>query len=103
MGQQLRCGMTCVNDFATNYLVQSLPFGGVKDSGFGRFAGPEGLRALCLQKSVVLDRVPFIRTTIPRIMQFPIGDGALRFAYGLVGVMYGTSLLERIQSAWRLK
>lgn len=38
-----------VNDFATFYVCQ-LPFGGTKGSGYGRFMGPEGLRALCNQK-----------------------------------------------------
>jgi hypothetical protein len=40
--------MCNVNDFAVNYLCQSLPFGGVNVSGFDRFAGPEGLRGNCL-------------------------------------------------------
>jgi hypothetical protein len=31
--------MSAVNDFGTNYMCQSLPFGGVKHSGFDRFAG----------------------------------------------------------------
>jgi acyl-CoA reductase-like NAD-dependent aldehyde dehydrogenase len=38
-----------VNDFATFYVCQ-LPFGGTKGSGYGRFMGPEGLRALCNAK-----------------------------------------------------
>jgi acyl-CoA reductase-like NAD-dependent aldehyde dehydrogenase len=101
-GQQMRCGMTCVNDFATNYLVQSLPFGGVKDSGFGRFGGREGLRSLCLQKSVVIDRFPFIRTTIPSVMQFPISNIALNFGYSLVGVLYGPTFKHRLRSIWKL-
>ena len=45
LGRQIRAGMTTINDFAANYLVQSMPFGGVGESGFGRFAGIEGLRA----------------------------------------------------------
>jgi hypothetical protein len=31
--------MSSINDFATTYMCQSLPFGGVKQSGFDRFAG----------------------------------------------------------------
>lgn len=51
-------------------MLQSLPFGGVKDSGFGRFAGIEGLRACCLVKSVVEDRFwPLIKTKIPKPIQ----------------------------------
>lgn len=48
--------MTTINDFATSYMNQSLPFGGVKESGFDKFAGVEGLRGLCLAKSVCEDR-----------------------------------------------
>ena len=43
--------MTTINDFATTYMCQSLPFGGVKESGFDRFAGIEGLRGLCVPKA----------------------------------------------------
>lgn len=39
VGRRFRTGMLTVNDYASNYLIQSLPFGGVKKSGFGRFAG----------------------------------------------------------------
>lgn len=52
----LQAGMTSINDFATTYMCQSLPFGGVKDSGFDRFAGVEGLRGLCVPKAVCEDR-----------------------------------------------
>jgi aldehyde dehydrogenase (NAD+) len=61
--------MTTINDFGVNYLVQALPFGGIKFSGFDRFAGPEGLRACCLMKSVVVDKVSFIKTSIPAPLQ----------------------------------
>jgi acyl-CoA reductase-like NAD-dependent aldehyde dehydrogenase len=30
IAEQLRCGMATVNDFGVNYLVQALPFGGIK-------------------------------------------------------------------------
>lgn len=36
---RLEAGMSSINDFATTYMCQGLPFGGVKESGFGRFAG----------------------------------------------------------------
>ncbi len=52
----LQAGMTSINDFATTYMCQSLPFGGVKESGFDRFAGIEGLRGLCVPKAVCEDR-----------------------------------------------
>ena len=36
---RLEAGMSAINDFAATYTCQSLPFGGVKNSGFDRFAG----------------------------------------------------------------
>jgi hypothetical protein len=39
------------------YMCQGLLFGGVKQSGFGRFAGVEGLRSLCVPKVSCLKAV----------------------------------------------
>lgn len=57
IASRLEAGMTSVNDFNATYMCQGLPFGGVKYSGFGRFAGVEGLRALCHPKVGVGDVV----------------------------------------------
>ena len=43
--------MLACNDYATCYMCQSLPFGGLKQSGFGKFAGVEGLRGCCVTKA----------------------------------------------------
>ncbi|KAJ5109941.1 hypothetical protein N7532_002586, partial [Penicillium argentinense] len=65
-------GMVSVNDFGAYYAVQ-LPFGGVKGSGYGRFAGEEGLRGLCNLKSVCADRFPTVMGTgIPPRVDYPI-------------------------------
>ncbi len=37
----VEAGMLACNDFATCYMCQSLPMGGLRDSGFGKFAGVE--------------------------------------------------------------
>lgn len=70
---RLRCGNVAINDFATFALCQ-LPFGGVDGSGYGKFGGMEGLRGLCLEKSICYDRLPFIMTKIPRPLDYPIPD-----------------------------
>ena len=71
----IKSGMVSVNDFGSYYAVQ-LPFGGgVKGSGFGRFAGAEGLRGLCNAKSVCEDRFPWlVATRIPERLDYPIGQ-----------------------------
>ncbi|KAK9460222.1 Aldehyde/histidinol dehydrogenase [Lipomyces oligophaga] len=69
--REMKTGNIAVNDFATFYVCQ-LPFGGVRDSGYGKFGGEEGLRALCLTKSICTDRYPGISTTIPKIVDYPL-------------------------------
>lgn len=74
--REMKSGMVSVNDFAVYYLNQSLPFGGVAGSGYGRFAGEEGLRALCNIKAVCEDRFPkLMYTSIPPVVDYPIRDG----------------------------
>ena len=62
IGKRIQAGMLSCNDFATCYMCQSLPMGGLKDSGFGKFAGVEGLRGCCVTKAVVADRFTWMRT-----------------------------------------
>ncbi|CAL9125312.1 unnamed protein product [Musa textilis] len=99
IASQLHCGVAAINDFASTYMCQSLPFGGVKHSGFGRFAGVEGLRACCLVKSVVVDRWwPFIKTVIPKPIQYPVAENAFVFQESLVEALYGLNVWDRLRS-----
>jgi len=52
VADQLEAGIVWVNDWAL--LDPAVPFGGVKDSGFGREYGPEALAAYTRTKSVVI-------------------------------------------------
>merc|ERR1740121_1006175 len=100
---QLESGMSSVNDIeGTTYLSQSLPFGGYKSSGFGRFAGPEGLRGLCHERSIVENRAFFLRPSIPRSIAYPATGKGSDFCIGLTQVLYGHSLLDRVRGAFRL-
>jgi len=103
----VQAGMVSVNDFAS-YYVCSLPFGGAKGSGYGRFSGAEGLRGLCNSKSVCRDRFwGAISTSIPARLDYAKGAGfawqedakakAWEFAKGIVGVGYGLTWTERAQ------
>ncbi|KAK8940346.1 Aldehyde dehydrogenase 22A1 [Platanthera guangdongensis] len=99
IASQIHCGVAAINDFASNYMCQSLPFGGVKHSGFGRFAGVEGLRACCLVKSVVEDRWwPYIKTKIPKPLQYPISENCFEFQELLVEVLYGQNVWDRARA-----
>mmetsp|Transcript_35117 Transcript_35117/g.108797 ORF Transcript_35117/g.108797 Transcript_35117/m.108797 type:complete len:598 (-) Transcript_35117:64-1857(-) len=100
---RLKAGMSSVNDLeGTTYLSQSLPFGGVGESGFDKFAGPEGLRGLCLARSCCADRVGLLRTSIPGPIQYPSKGKGHVFAMGLVELFYGNGLLGKIAGIFKL-
>ncbi|MET9076561.1 aldehyde dehydrogenase family protein [Streptomyces sp. NPDC004232] len=52
VAEQLHAGIVWINDWAV--LDPAVPFGGVKDSGFGREYGPEALASYSKVKSVVV-------------------------------------------------
>jgi acyl-CoA reductase-like NAD-dependent aldehyde dehydrogenase len=84
--RRVKSGMVAINDFAAYYAVQ-LPFGGTKGSGYGRFAGEEGLRSLCNVKSICVDRWPWlIMTEIPKKLDYPMGHKAWPMGQGVVEV-----------------
>lgn len=109
----IEAGMVSVNDFGAYYAVQ-LPFGGVKGSGYGRFAGEEGLRGLCNVKAVCVDKFPKIMGTgIPPRVDYPIqkGDGdsgardghaAWEMCKGVVETGYQLTIGGRVAGILRL-
>ncbi|KAK1596833.1 aldehyde dehydrogenase [Colletotrichum navitas] len=96
----LNTGMVAVNDFGATYAVQ-LPFGGVGGSGYGRFAGEEGLRGLCNIKSICADRFGWlgVRTSIPPPVRYPVPDQerSWRFTKGVVDVGYAQGLVGKLK------
>ena len=101
---EIKAGMVSVNDFAVYYAV-SLPFGGVKGSGYGRFGGEEGLRSICNTKAVCRDRLPrWIGTSIPPALDYPIAGAsrAWEVCRGVVELGYGLGLGMRAGGLWRV-
>ncbi|KAJ8517430.1 hypothetical protein ONZ45_g5376 [Pleurotus djamor] len=100
VAKQLECGMVSINDFGVFYLNQDLPFGGTKGSGYGRFGGAEGLRALTNPKAIMVDRWPsIIQTSIPKVLDYPLRSlsSSWDFASGLIRFAYADSWRTRIQ------
>ena len=104
VAKEIKAGMVSINDFAVYYAV-SLPFGGVKGSGYGRFGGEEGLRSICNTKAVCRDRFPrLINTSIPPALDYPI-EGARKaweVCRGIVELGYGKDLFIRAGGLGRI-
>lgn len=56
LASRMESGQCSVNDLVQSVGNPALPFGGVKQSGFGRYHGPEGLLAFANQKAIMVDR-----------------------------------------------
>jgi len=56
IASQLHTGMVSVNSVIAFAAVDSVPFGGVKDSGYGRIHGPEGILEFTYPRTVVRAR-----------------------------------------------
>lgn len=56
IADRLSCGCVSINSAITYALVPELPFGGVRDSGFGRIHGADGLREFAWPRSVTVKR-----------------------------------------------
>lgn len=84
---RLRSGGTTINSVMTFVGMSSLPFGGVGDSGFGRFHGAEGLREFSYVNSTVRMRFPMGGqiTGLPRRQQdVDLVRKVLRMRYGRI-------------------
>ncbi|MGL5094312.1 MAG: aldehyde dehydrogenase family protein [Planctomycetia bacterium] len=96
LAQRLNVGGVVVNDCLVHFAIPQLPFGGVKQSGFGRSQGQAGLHEFCATQTVVRHLFG------PRMefQWFPYG-AKHRMIEPLLRVMYGgKSLGKTLFDAW---
>ena len=79
-------------------MIQSLPFGGLKISGFGKINGREGLRACCNAKAIVTDRVPVRQG----MALYPVGPATLGLVTGAVRAIYGAGVGKKARGALQI-
>jgi aldehyde dehydrogenase (NAD+) len=85
IASRLRAGGTTINAVLTFVGLSSIPFGGVGDSGFGRFHGDAGLREFSFAKSTARKRFDLGQDmqSFPRTPeQFNVVRKTLRLRYG---------------------
>ncbi len=58
IARKVDAGSVVVNDVLINYAIADAPFGGIKQSGFGRVHGDDALRDMAERKHVLNDRLP---------------------------------------------
>lgn len=86
VASRIRSGTVAVNDVDVNFIMPTLPFGGIGDSGLGVAFGPEGIRSYCYAKGITASRLP-ISTSALLGARFPRRRG-LRFWKALGRVLF---------------
>lgn len=91
IGRRLETGSVMINDCLTNYALAELPFGGVRESGFGRTHGEEGLRAFARPRSEAVPRLRLDREP----HWFP-GAGRAGWARAAIRLLHGEGVAGRL-------
>jgi acyl-CoA reductase-like NAD-dependent aldehyde dehydrogenase len=91
MAEKLQAGAVCINDALINYAIQDAPMGGIKDSGYGRRHGAEGIRKFCYQKTIVIDRLGWSN----ELAWFPLTHKKTQAVRRLISLLW--------RSGWRNK
>lgn len=58
LAQRLEAGSVVINDVHSDIASPEVPFGGIKNSGYGKVHGLEGLRSMCWAKHISVNRTP---------------------------------------------
>jgi acyl-CoA reductase-like NAD-dependent aldehyde dehydrogenase len=101
VARQLRVGNVCINNVMLNGANPALPFGGVKQSGFGRCKGAPGLHSFANVKSVMIDK----SKTRPEAHWFPYTREKYLLFSRLIDSLYSRtwSIVRFIRIRWGLE
>ncbi|MCS6901976.1 MAG: aldehyde dehydrogenase family protein [Myxococcales bacterium] len=93
IAERVEAGAVLVNDVFTNYPAE-IPFGGIKQSGFGRIHGEDALRDLAETRTITVDRLP---SPSRDPMWYPYSEKAYRWFSKGFRVLYGRgSVLQKL-------
>lgn len=98
IADQVQASSVIINDSIAQFGVPMLPFGGIKDSGFGRTHGEEGLMQFTRPFSYAVGAVPF-KWDVATILR---ENGHYNLATAIMGVVYGTSLKQKWETLAQL-
>lgn len=92
VARALAVGGVSINNVMATEANPALPFGGTKQSGFGRYKGEHGLHAFCNVKSVLIDK----DSKKIEANWYPYTAEKYRLFNGLIDALFGTRGVKRL-------
>lgn len=93
VAQQIQAGAKVVNDTLVQIAIPTMPFGGMKQSGYGRIHGKEGLLQFTQTQSYAISATPK-SIDLGVMMRAP---GHYELAHKFMHLLFGTNLQQRLQ------
>lgn len=95
IARRIVTGNVSINNVLATQANCGLPFGGIKDSGFGRYRGPFGLHSFSNVKSVLIDK----QSAKPEMYWFPYSKKKFRLLERLTDALFGSSPFGLLKAA----
>ena len=99
VAKELQAGSIIINDSIAQFGVPMLPFGGIKDSGFGRIHGEEGLMQFVRPYSYMVGQPP-VKWDIATILREP---GHYNLGAAIMHAVFGVTLRQRWEAIAQLR
>lgn len=95
IARRIQAGTVCINECLLSYLAPELPFGGVKESGFGRrHGGAAGIRKFTNVRTLFIDRFGMSR----ELVWYPYHPKGPSVMKKLLRFLYASTLRRKVQA-----
>jgi succinate-semialdehyde dehydrogenase/glutarate-semialdehyde dehydrogenase len=95
IAERVQAGSVVVNDVLANYAVAEAPFGGIKQSGYGRVHGDDALRDMAERKHINTERVKLPKK---HPFYFPYSNASYRLFRRAMNTLFaGKGIVQRLK------